>query len=961
MKAILGLFLFTVACTLSSFAATPNPSKSQRLSSPDQVPEGLARSDWRSIRAAYEAGRHQFFPQADGTHCAHNPGMGWQMTFDAKGFTAKPEKGEWTWGLELEVGTVPGFSPTEPKVVQGFSPQEQPSRAKAHDCSLSHQRTAAITEWFINDRRGLEQGWTLTAPAEIRLRVRGNLKASVTPQSISFGGQLTYSGLKAWDGTGKTIPTHFEATAEGFAVRYDDSAAQYPITIDPIAQQAYLKPAAVGTSQAGDQFGYSVAIAGDTVVVGARLEDSSTTGVNTTPDEGATDSGAVYVFVRSAGVWTQQAYLKPAAVGTTQAGDWFGSSVAISGDTLVVGAIREDSITTGVNSSPDDIGGINLNSGAAYVFVRSAGVWTEQAYLKPTAVGTTQAGDEFGYSVAISGDTVVVGARSEDSSATGVNSTPDEIAADSGAAYVFVRSAGVWTQQAYLKPAAVGTTQAADWFGYSVALSGDTVVVGAYVEDSGTTGVNSTPNESAGGSGAAYIFVRNAGVWAQQAYLKPAAVGTTQSGDRFGCSVAVSGDTVVVGAQLEDSSTTGVNSAADESTTDSGAAYVFVRNTGVWTQQAYLKPAAIGTTQAGDRFGWSVALSGGTVVVGAFWEDSSTTGVNSTADESAAASGAAYVFVRSAGLWAQQAYLKPAAVGTTQANDNFGWSVALSGDTVVVGAYLEDGSTTGVNSTPVENGASFDSGAAYTFTGLGIPEIVVEHPVGTSLVSGVSNIGYGGAAPGSSSAAKTLTLLNTGPVALTIASVAATGENAGDFTVNTAGMLNSVPASTGSTTFTVTFSPAAAGSRTTTLRILNDDSDEATFDITLTGTGLSFTNDTDGDGLNDASEFNMAALGFDWQTPQAALVSNYYGNANGAGLYTPSQVQTLNLGTPLIQQVAPGQFKLTIGVEKSTTLQPGSFQPFPMASPQTTINGSGKLEFLFTVPDNAAFFRLQAQ
>ncbi len=103
--------------------------------------------------------------------------------------------------------------------------------------------------------------------------------------------------------------------------------------------------------------------------------------VNSTPNESATESGAAYVFVRSAGVWTQQAYLKPAAVGTTQQGDWFGISVAVSGDTVVVGANREDSSTTGVNSTPNDssIG----DSGAAYVFVRSAGVWTQQAYLKP--------------------------------------------------------------------------------------------------------------------------------------------------------------------------------------------------------------------------------------------------------------------------------------------------------------------------------------------------------------------------------------------------------------------------------------------------------------------------------------------------------------------------------------------------------------------------------------------------
>jgi hypothetical protein len=143
------------------------------------------------------------------------------------------------------------------------------------------------------------------------------------------------------------------------------------------------------------------------------------------------------------------------------------------------------------------------------VFVRSGTTWSQQAYLKPAAVGSTQANDRFGISVAVAGDTVVVGATGEDSSTTGINSTPDEGANAAGAAYVFVRSGTAWSQQAYLKPAAVGTTQAGDQFGISVAVAGDTVVVGATVEDSGTTGINSTPNETASDAGAIYIFDLN--------------------------------------------------------------------------------------------------------------------------------------------------------------------------------------------------------------------------------------------------------------------------------------------------------------------------------------------------------------------------------------------------------------------------------------------------------------------
>jgi hypothetical protein len=164
--------------------------------------------------------------------------------------------------------------------------------------------------------------------------------------------------------------------------------------------------------------------------------------------------------------------------------------------------------------------------------------------------------------------------------------------------------------------------------------------------------------------------------------------------------------------------------------------------------------------------------------------------------------------------------------------------------------------------------------------------------------------------------------------------------------------------------------------------------DESPFDINLTGTALAFTDDTDADGLNDASEFQMATLGYDWQVSQPALVNTLMSSATGAGLYnqtlynanrtagqndvinspntyslyTLSQVQALNVGTPLIQRnPSTGIFTLSIGVEKSTTLAPGSFNAFPMTAPQTTINGAGKLEFQFTVPDNAAFFQLRAQ
>ncbi|HEU0011074.1 MAG TPA: FG-GAP repeat protein, partial [Verrucomicrobiae bacterium] len=184
----------------------------------------------------------------------------------------------------------------------------------------------------------------------------------------------------------------------------------------------------------------------------------------------------------------------------TGASDFFGISVGVSADTAVVGAHREASSATGVNGNQSDDS--SLNAGAAYVFERTGTNWSQQAYLKASNTG---ANDEFGWSVAVHGDTAIVGARMEDSNTTGLNGDEsNNDATNSGAAYVFVRAGTNWNQQAYLK---ASNTGAVDFFGGSVAVFGDTVVVGAQVEDSNATGVNGDQtNYSAPDSGAAYVF-----------------------------------------------------------------------------------------------------------------------------------------------------------------------------------------------------------------------------------------------------------------------------------------------------------------------------------------------------------------------------------------------------------------------------------------------------------------------
>jgi hypothetical protein len=478
------------------------------------------------------------------------------------------------------------------------------------------------------------------------------------------------------------------------------------------AQQAYLKASNTG---AGDQFGYSARVSGDTVVLGAPYESDNTTGVNGNQnDNSATNSGAAYVFLCDGTNWIQQAYFKASNTGGS---DLFGGSVAVSGNTVIVGAPFEDSNATGVNGNQTNNSA--TDSGSAYVFVRSGTNWNQQAYLKASNTG---AGDSFGWSVAVSGDTVVVGAPFEDSNATSVNGNQaNNSAADSGAAYVFVHSGTNWSQQAYLK---ASNTGANDVFGSAVAISGDTVVVGTYAEASHATGVNGNQSDnSAANAGAAYVFVRSGTNWHQQAYLKAS---NTAANDRFGASVAVSGDTVVVGADGESSNAAGVNgNQSDNSAANAGAAYVFVRNGTNWIQQAYLKAS---NTGANDYFGFALAVSGDTVVVGAYLEDSNATGVNGSQGNNAApASGAAYVFVRHGMNWSQQAYLK---ASNTGANDQFGSRVAISGDTVVVGAHQESSNATGVNGDQSDNSA-FASGAAYVFSGLGLGPTLTIVPEGS--------------------------------------------------------------------------------------------------------------------------------------------------------------------------------------------------------------------------------------
>jgi hypothetical protein len=381
--------------------------------------------------------------------------------------------------------------------------------------------------------------------------------------------------------------------------------------------------AAQGGIAAGDRFGFSVAYSGYTALVGVPNRDNGA----------VADSGQVKVFVRTGTSWRLQATL----IGLdSAAGDEFGYAVAISGDTAVVGAR---------NHGPAE-------PGAAYVFVRNGGTWSQQAKL--TGIGVLQF-SEFGSAVAIENDTVLVGTR-------GGGNT---LSVRPGAVYVFTRSAATWLQQVQIVPA---DALHADQFGAALTLSGTTAVIGAPRAD------------TSGGAdaGAAYVYTGSGSAWNLQQKISAA---DGASSDQFGSAVALSGDTVLIGAPLDDTL----------SQVNAGAAYIFVRSGVSWSPQAKLLTQA---TSESLTLGSSVALAGDLAVLGA------AVGVQQPGN---VGTGTAHVFTRSGTAWAERTRL---AASDSNAGDRFAQVMALDGDRVLLGAPEADLA-----------GGVANAGAAYVFRG----------------------------------------------------------------------------------------------------------------------------------------------------------------------------------------------------------------------------------------------------
>lgn len=562
-----------------------------------------------------------------------------------------------------------------------------------------------------------------------------------------------------------------------------------PAQADPaFSQQAFFKSS---NNDPGDRFGEAVAISGNIAAVGAPGEDGSAQGVNGPKNNEPSGSGrgAVYIFSRNDSNWTETAYLKAGNPPVNPLNNHhFGEALAISGNTLVVGAPGEESNATGVNGDSTNQGSL---AGAAYVFVLNNGVWTQQAYLK---AGNTGYLDNFGGAVAMDGDIVVVGATGEDGSSTTINGPDNNGALESGAAYVYERTGTTWALTAYLK---APNAEEGDLFGSSVAVSGNTIVIGAVNEDGSARTINGAFNNGAELGGAAYVFEKVSGVWTYQSYLKSF---NLDPEDRFGTSVAIDGDTVMVGAFSEDSDTRVVNGPDNNDSGFDGAVYEFTRTGGVWFQGDYIKP---GNYWPAMSFGWDVALDGNRMIATAKSEMSSSTGVDGdTTDSGAFNSGAAYLFERINDTWTQIHFLK---ASNTHRQNEFGESAAISGGTAIVGSALDDANSQGINADQTQDANNnLNAGAAYVF----------HRPSEASLTMG--NVRkFSTTAVGSTSRSQKVILTNTGEETLTALSVATKGTAARDYRLSSTGQ--DTLAGGASTTLDIRFRPKRAGNRKATL------------------------------------------------------------------------------------------------------------------------------------------------
>lgn len=792
--------------------------------------------------------------------------------------------------------------------------------------------------------------------------------------SWSYQGKLFPSDSAEDQGFGKDVAisgTRIIVGAWGDATRGGEAGAAY---IFVRSGNLWIQEAkfVAGDGAEQDRFGVSVGISGDTAVVGAFADD----------DRGG-NSGSAYIYFRSGGTWFLGRKL---TASDGAAFDSFGQDVAISGNTIVVGAPQDDVLAT--------------NSGSAYIFTGSGFNWTEQI-----KVGAPDEADEdfFGMSVALSGFTLAVGAHQDDDAGSGT-----------GSVYVFTRKGTQWSQQAKLTGF---DSLPGSRFGYAISLSGDSLVVGSPGQEDGLADRN---------SGRLYVFTRTDQRWSLQAKLSAA---DAETGDNLGYSVAISGDALVAGAPFEGQRGSNAGSAyvfersgstwsqqnkllASNAASDAffgssvaidgttlaigatrsegdGAAYIFTKSIHQWTEQAKLT-ASDGSPD--DFFGTSVALAGDTLVVGA-----------SQDDQFNANSGSAYVFVRAGISWSQQAKLN---VPDARPDDNFGASVAISGSQIVIGAHLSalGGGRSGAaavfqrngtnwtwestlvasdaeqNSTPTfyfgpvaisgdtvvigagRDDAAFPFGSAYVYrlSPLSFRTLLVSDHLNNAVSNGGRATPFGTQQIGSSQSF-VFTLSNLEQLGLDLQTITLGGANAGEFSLSIPNIsANPDLAQSQSLTIIISFQPTGtSGLRDAILTVTSNDSTTPVYSINLSGLGLSTSGDSDNDGMNDWAEFGLRGFGFDWTIAQDNLVDDYYAMAPRAGLVPLDGVASLHARASLLSvNPASNRAKFSIQLQQSPDLN-APFSPISIDPSRLSVDAQGRLVYEVDAPAGKRFYLME--
>ena len=586
-------------------------------------PVELTAAGWSGVRAAFQWDRYGVRRTSD-AYVAVNHAQQLEVVFTREGPDFMPRRGQsaWRWGLRLA-----GYE-------YGDRRQRLTEATLVVSGNRVQYRRGDLVEWYVNNERGIEQGFTINrraaganpaAPLIVHLRTTGTLTPAVAEDGLGVAWRdgegetaLWYSGLRVWDATGLALEARIEAIDRNLRLRVDDKGARYPVTIDPTILLGKLIPDDVAS---GDAAGSSVAISGNTVIVGAPGVDPDAT----------FGAGAAYIFERDgAGTWMQVAKL---TASDRAPDDRFGSTVGISGDTVIVGS-----------PGAFDLG----HAGAAYIFARHHGgpnAWGEVVRLTASDADQVRS---FGNSVSISGDTAIVGAPLN----TGPP-PPHTGSAGFGAAYIFQRDrggAGAWGEvrkiQSGEAPPCVPEFPCSwvNLFGHSVSIDGDTAIVGG-------TSPQLYPF-LAFGSGTAFVFDRHRGgpdAWGRTAAL---AVRDVFHDFPAGSQVGISGDTAIVGP----AGGTGA------------PAFIFARNQGGPDAWGEVTATVGGCSPGGSP---PVAISGTHAVVG---------------NPALACNGKnAFVVARDQGGPNKWGVLFPVKAADDSAVGNFGRSVAIDGRLVVVG------------------------------------------------------------------------------------------------------------------------------------------------------------------------------------------------------------------------------------------------------------------------------------